>query len=225
LQWTIGRGVCLGIGSLALAASIWLAWQSVAWERRFYAWLNETPPSIRVDPASTAEHEVVFDHTCTVAHSHRVYLSAVMADGTPAPPEAWPALPSAHVTIEPHDDPSGARVLQPTGYGVEEARLMNDPNGIMLVEDMVSHEGRYRLRVALTQAINAPAGVAYEIAFRNDLCGCEQWPGIFARWLAILFGVPGLLLAIPSAIMIVRSPRPDERATPPDVTHTGEPGS
>ncbi len=208
MRWTIGRTICLFVGLMLLGTSVWFAWFSFDWNRRFETWQTEIPARLTLDPASTTEVAATLHHTCTVGHSQQILLRVLNADGVPAPDELWPKRLDANITLDSLSHPDPPREIESSARDYDLSPAMVESQGLVLALPHFGREGDYRLRIALAKPIDVPPGIQYEITVRNLLCGLERMPGAMAGVIAVVSGLIGFAFAIPSVALIAKGPSP-----------------
>lgn len=181
-------GAIIAVGLLAGAVNFALDYRRM--DREFYKWFEARPLTVAADLSQPSTVTAPFHQTCQVSHGEAFYLTikpASLNDGR----NLLDGL-AGTITIK---DAAGNEV-QSIKLAPVSNSFMNSGEPIMLEYFHPFANGEYTATINVESGAASLRGREQTIHAQYHLCGMERMPATISAFLAIVCGIPGLIIGV-----------------------------
>jgi hypothetical protein len=208
----LGGGRRTGIAWLSITAAVLLicsasfAWRGSSKYQQFRQWFVDRPCDLTIDASQAGTTRSPFIQPCSFSHGEAICL-ALDAEGDGGSAEDLSDRLKGLAGQVVIQDLEGREVARQSfrdetvmpGYSLREVcHVFIDP----------FETGSYTITFEIESGAAGLSGVRQRAFARYLLCGAEALPAVKDAGWAVLFGLPGLIMAIVLLVVILRGPGP-----------------
>ena len=181
-------GAIVAAGLIAATAYFALAYRRM--DREFYEWIDARPVEVAVDLSRPGKISAPFRQTCQVSHGEAFYLT-VEPSGDRPNSQLLDGL-DGRITI--HDaDGNEVQSLELTSR-IDSGADVDEPIRLAYFHPFAN--GDYTATIEIRNGAASLKGTEQTVHAEYQLCGLERFPATISGFLALVCGIPGLIIGI-----------------------------